>query len=81
MINKYVELHEKFMDLLANYHNAHVVFINKPNFWNTREFLGIMISMSKIVKEIRKNNIAMRKEMQSAIAARKKVIAENKKEK
>jgi hypothetical protein len=71
MINKYVELHEKFMDLLAKYHNAHVVFINKPNFWNTRDFLGIMMSMSKLIKEIRKNNIAMRKEMQAAIKAKK----------
>ena len=71
MINKYVELHEKFMDLLAKYHNDHVVFINKPNFWNTRDFLGIMMSMSKLIKEIRKNNIAMRKEMQAAIKAKK----------
>jgi hypothetical protein len=71
MINKYTELHERFLELIAEYHNAHVVFINKPNLWNTRDFLGIMMSMSKLVKEIRKNNIAMRKEMHAEIKAKK----------
>jgi hypothetical protein len=79
MINKYVELHEKFIDLLAKYHNNHILFISKPNVYNSRDLVKNMMQISRIVKEIKKNNLVMRKAMQEQVKARKQEIAANKK--
>lgn len=71
-INKYVELHEKYVDLVGQYHNVHITFMNKPSMWTSRELVTIMMLMGKIVKEIKINNLLMRQQMQIDIKERKK---------
>ena len=79
MINKYIELHEKFLDLLAKYHNYHIVFMNRPSMYSSKDLVTTMMQISRVVRDIKKNNLAMRKDMQQKIKARKQEIAATKK--
>lgn len=74
-INKYAELHEKYMELMGTYHNLHIAFMNKPSMWTSRELVTVMLLIGKAVKEIKINNLAMRQQMQIEIKERKKAGA------
>ena len=71
MINKYIELHERFMELLVTYHNNHTYFMNKPSVWTSRDLVRTMLEISRVVKEIKRNNVVMRKAMQQEINKKK----------
>ena len=71
MINKYTELHEQFMDLLAQYHNAHVKFISKPNAWNSNDLTPVTMQIAKLMREMKNNTSEMRKGMLAEIKAKK----------
>lgn len=79
MINKYIELHEKFIDLIVKYHNEHTYFINRPSPWTARNLIPVVHEMSRVIKEMKKNNVKMRKDMYEEVKAKKKL--KNSKEK
>lgn len=73
MINKYTELHERFMELLVQYHNNHIYFMNRPSVWTSRDMVRTMLEISRVVKAIKQNNVVMRKAMRQQIRDKKKV--------
>ena len=75
MINKYTELHEKLLDLMGRYHNLHIKFVNKPSIWSSKDIVRLMMEMGRLVREIKKNNLVMRKGMQEEVKIKKKGIA------
>jgi len=75
MINKYVELHEKLLNLLFEYHNYHIRFMEKPTAFTQIDLTKTMMKMSKLIREIRKNNIELRKEMENKVKEKKKEAA------
>lgn len=72
MINKYIELHERFMELLVQYHNNHTYFMNKPSVWTSRDLVRTMMEISRVVKDIKRNNVEMRKIMRQQVRDKKK---------
>lgn len=81
MINKYIELHERLMDLICRYHNMHIRFLNRPTIHTEKDLVKIMMELGKLVREIKKNNLEMRKQMQQQVYEKKKIIAAKKEEK
>lgn len=77
-INKYIELHEKMMSLIGQYHNQHIYFMNHPTQWTFRNMVTIIMDMGKLVKEMKKNNLDIRTEMKEEVASKKKLIAAKK---
>lgn len=75
MINKYTELHEKLLDLMGRYHNLHIKFVNKPSIWSSKDLVSIMMEMGRLVRDIKKNNLVMRKGMKEEVIVKKKSIA------
>ena len=75
MINKYVELHEKLLNLLFEYHNFHIRFMEKPTAYTQLDITKTMMKLSKLIREIRKNNIEIRKEMDVKVKEKKKEAA------
>lgn len=61
MINKYNELHAKFLDLINEYHNHHIRLLNSPSQRNVMIMITTVMKISKLIKEIKKNNVALRK--------------------
>lgn len=76
MINKYKELHEQFLELLVEYHNAHIKFLNRYNSYNCSHLIPITKKIGKLVKEMRKNNFELR---QSLLEEKRNRIATQKK--
>ena len=60
MINKYIELHNEFLDILVKYHNAHMVFRERPNAHNLTPVIRATMKMSKLVREMKKHNRALK---------------------
>ena len=75
MINKYVELHEKLLNLLFEYHNFHIRFMEKPTGYTQLDLTKTMMKLSKLIREIRKNNIEIRKEMNIKVKEKNKLAA------
>jgi len=83
MINKYVELHNTLLELVFEYHNAHTKFMEKSTMYNQMDVIKTIMKLGKLIREIKKNNVALRKEMgikvkeknkaQAAIKAAKKL--------
>lgn len=63
MINKHEELHNKLLDLIADYHNSHVKFIARPTHWGGRDMSRVLLKIGKLVKEIRKNHLEIRNQL------------------
>ena len=78
MINKYVELHEKLLNLLFEYHNFHIRFMERPTAHTQLDLVKTMMKLGKLVREIKKNNLAVRKEMDAKVKEKKKLIAAKK---
>lgn len=79
MINKYVELHEKLLNLLFEYHNYHIRFMERPTAFTQLDLTKTMMKLGKLVREIKKNNVELRREMEAKVKEKKKVIAAKKK--
>lgn len=75
MINKYAELHEKFLNLLFDYHNYHIRFMEKPTAFTQLDLTKTMMKLSKLIREIKKNNVDLRKEMEVNVKEKKKEAA------
>jgi hypothetical protein len=81
MINKYIELHEQLMNLICRYHNMHIRFLNRPTVHTERDLITLTMELGKLVREIKKNNLEMRKKMQQQVYEKKRLIAAKKEEK
>jgi len=75
MINKYIELHMKFIDLLAEYHNNHLYFIQKPNAYTCRLVAKTTRKIKRLTREMKLNNIKVNHEL---LEEKRKKIAEKK---
>ena len=84
MINKYIELHKEFIDLLAEYHNAHLRFIRRPNYYNSESITKVMKRLKKLVAEMRRNctitRTKMLEEKRQRIVERRKIKERKKNE-
>lgn len=78
MINKYVELHEKLVNLLVEYHNFHIRFIERPTAYTQMDIIKTVMKLGKLVREIKKNNVALRREMGVIVKEKKKQTAAQK---
>jgi hypothetical protein len=78
MINKYKELHEQLLDLLVEYHNAHVRFLDRQNSYNCSHLIPITKKIGRLVKEMRKHNFELR---QSLLAEKRSRISKQKEKK
>jgi phage host-nuclease inhibitor protein Gam len=75
MINKYVELHEKLLNLLFEYHNYHIRFMEKPTMYTQQDVIKTIMKLGKLVREIKKNNVELRKEMSIKVKEKNKLAA------
>jgi len=75
MINKYVELHEKLLNLLFEYHNYHIRFMEKPTMYTQMDIIKTIMKLGKLVREIKKNNVELRKEMSIKVKEKNKLAA------
>ena len=75
MINKYVELHDKLVNLLVEYHNYHIRFMEKPTMYTQMDIVKTIMKLGKLVREIKKNNVEFRKEMDVKVKEKKKEVA------
>lgn len=75
MINKYVELHEKLLNLLFDYHNYHIRFMEKPTAYTQMDLTKTLMKLSKLIREIRRNNIELRKVMDANVKKKKQEAA------
>ena len=75
MINKYVELHEKLLNLLFDYHNYHIRFMEKPTMYTQMDIIKTIMKLGKLVREIKKNNVELRKEMSIKVKEKNKLAA------
>ena len=64
MINAYLKLHEKFIDLVSNYYNLHLRFTKHPTVHSSenvavpmREIRELMLEMEELVSKINKELI------------------------
>jgi tRNA(Arg) A34 adenosine deaminase TadA len=48
-----------------------VTFINKPNVWNAVPVGSVLMDMDRMIRELKKNNLAMRKQMHAEVKAKK----------
>jgi hypothetical protein len=55
MINKYIELHGQFIELLAEYHNAHLRFIRKPSYYSSVNLVKSTTKLKKFIRVLRNN--------------------------
>jgi len=78
MINKYVELHEKLLKLLFDYHNYHIRFLERPTAYTQMDLIKTLMQLGKLIREIKKNNQSIRKEMAVKVKEKKKLIAAKK---
>ena len=78
MINKYVELHEKLLKLLFDYHNYHIRFMERPTAYTQMDLIKTLMQLGKLIREIKKNNQSIRKEMAVKVKEKKKLIAAKK---
>jgi len=65
-INKYVDLHEEFVSVIGEYYNHHIGFINKPSEWTSRFLVFDLMKISRLIKRMKANNLASRKQLASA---------------
>lgn len=75
MINKYVELHNNLLNLLFDYHNAHIRFIERPTVFTQMAVIKIIMKIGRLVRDIKKNNVIMRKEMNVKVKEKNKAQA------
>jgi hypothetical protein len=75
MINKYIELHEKFIELLAEYHNNHIYFIRKPNTYTLRLVAKTMRELKRLTREMKVNNVELSRTL---LEEKRKSVIENK---
>ena len=78
MINKYVELHEKLLNLLFEYHNYHIRFMEKPTMFTQQDVIKTIMKLGKLIREIKKNNVELRREMGINVQEKKKLTAAHK---
>lgn len=81
MINKYIELHEKLMQALGEYYNLHIRFTKRPSSWTQTDLIRATMQIGRVVKEIKKNNLAIRKQFAEDNKKKKAAIAAKKEEK
>ena len=75
MINKYVELHEKLMKLMFEYHNFHIRFVERPTMYTQMDIIKTIMKLGRLVREIKKNNVEIRKDMNIVVKEKKRLIA------
>lgn len=63
MINKYKDIHERFIEAFVGYYNAHNKFVKRPSTFMASSVIKQTMKMQKVLREMRKNNIVMRKEL------------------
>lgn len=63
MINKYKEIHDKFIEAFVQYYDAHTKFIKRPSHYTASAVTKGTMKMQRLIREMRKNNIAMRKDL------------------
>jgi hypothetical protein len=54
-LNKYIELHGQYIDLLVDYHNHHLVYLEKRTVRNTRILKRHIKLMREKLKELWKS--------------------------
>lgn len=74
-INKYTELHDRLMAELGSYYNNHIHFMNQPSKWSSRPLVSNIMELGRVIRDIKRNNYIMRKQLAEKIAEKKETIA------
>ena len=79
MINKYKELHDKFLSELVEYHNLQLTLTDKKMYHTLLDLSKIVMKMGATLKAMKLENFAVRKEIQTKRRIRLAALAEAKK--
>lgn len=63
MMDEYNKLHEQFIDLIAEYHNAHILMITRKNEYTIRPLKKIVHNIGRVVLKMKKNNVKLAKDL------------------
>ena len=59
MMDEYNKLHEQFIDLVAEYHNAHLLVIVRKSSNSIQPLKKIVLKLGKVITKMKKNNVKL----------------------
>lgn len=62
-MEEYNKLHEQFIELLSEYHNAHINMIAKKNEYAIRPLKKIVHNLYRVILKMKRNNIKLAKDL------------------
>lgn len=60
-MDEYNKLHEQFIDLVAEYHNAHLTVIARKSDNSIRPLKKIVRDLGRVIIKMKKNNVKLSK--------------------
>lgn len=62
-MDEYNKLHEQFIDLVAEYHNAHLQMVARKNEYSIRPLKKIVHGLGRVIIKMKRNNVRLAKDL------------------